>query len=161
MKMKKFPEVKMSEVAAVLACQKDDERLETLRQVVIRSLTDYYSTLVNSKVFMIAVDPVTSAQMSGRRFEIVNQLVHEKFSLWWNVPLVSYQEVEEMYNYWPSRIEKIKECKMLLEEFQWYHFMVRNRIKNTLSGIENEPVSLRGFLRAFFCVYKDLQQLRN
>lgn len=161
MNMKKFPEVKMREVAAVFACQKDDERLMMLRRVVIRSLTDYYSTFVNSKLFVIAVDPVTSAQTAGRRFEIVNQLVHDKFSLWWNVSLVSTEDICKSYAYWQGRIGRIKECEMLLDEFPWYHFMTRNSIKEALSKIENEPVSLRGFLRVCLYLYKDLRQVKN
>ena len=161
MNMKKFPEVKMREVAAVFACQKDDERLMMLRRVVIRSLTDYYSTLVNSKLFVIAVDPVTSAQMAGRCFEIVSQLVNEKFSLWWNVPLVFTEDTYRSFEYWQGRIEKIKEYQLLLDEFPWYHFMTRNSIKGVLQNIENEPVSLRVFLRACFYLHKDLRSVKN
>ena len=161
MKMKKFPEVKMSEVAAVLSCQNDDERLIMLRKVVIRSLMDYYSMALCTKVFMIAVDPVTSAQMAGQRHALISQRVREKFSLWWNVPLVSSQEMEGMYNHWQSRIEKMDECKILLDVFNWYHFKVRIRIHKTLRTIENETVSLRSFLRVCFYLYSDLQQVKK
>ncbi len=160
MNMKKFPEVKMREVAAVFACQKDDERLKLLRQVVIRSLMDYYAVPVNLKMFIVAADPVTSAQMAGLRFDLVTQIVRKKFPLWWNVSLVSTEDVCKSYAYWQGRIARIKEYQRLLDEFPRYHILSRRRIKEAVAGIENEPVSLRGFLRVCFYLYKDLRQSR-
>lgn len=156
--MKKFPEVKMSEVAAVLSCQKDEERLQVLKQVVIRSLTDYYSENLCAKCFIFAVDPITSVQVAGRRHALITKRVREKFSLWWNVPVVHSQEIEEMYGYWQSRIEKINEYKNLLRVFNWYHFMVRYRINEALQNVESEAISLRRFLQACFCQFAYLQR---
>lgn len=157
--MNKFPEVRMRDVVAVLSCQNDEERVLVLKKIVMRSLTDYYSAAIGMKLFILAVDPVTSAQVAGQRCFLVKQRVHENFSLWWNVPSLPSETLQKYYEYFQERKEKIQEYKMLLEMFHWYHFMIRSRIKSAMAEVENEPISLRNFLRVCFYQYQGLNSL--
>lgn len=153
--MNKFPKVRMNEIAAVLSCQSDEERLLMLRQVVIRSLTDYYADAIYAKVFILSGDPVTSAQMAGCCCGLITKLVKEKISFWWKHRCFDSYAIVQTDVYLCKQIAKMNEYKMLLDNFAWYHWLSRYSVYKALASVENEPVSLREFLNVYFYKYQN------
>ena len=153
--MKKFPKVRMNEIAAVFSYPSDEERLLMLRQVVVRSLTDYYADIMYAKVFILAGDPVTSAQMAGCCCDLITKLVKEKIAFWWRNKCYDRYLASLTDGYLRQQIAKMYEYKMLLDNFAWYHLVSRYSVYKALASIENEQVSLREFLNVYFYKYQN------
>lgn len=148
-----FPKVFMKEVFDVVAVNGQVDYLQKAKNVLERSLLDYYAGFSQNKVYILSVDPVTSAQMARYNYQLLQDKVYRTLPEWLEKFCCNNAQVETLQHDVEKKMERFAFYHELLEQTKWYHFCVRAKISESINQLECEEISLQKFVCLILYLY--------
>lgn len=142
----KYPKVFMKDVFDVISVKEQSDFLRKVRRVLERSLLDYYASFSQNRIYVFAVDPVTSAQMARYNYQLLLKKVHQILPEWLEENSCGNFHGETFNKNVEKKLEKITFYYEFLKQTSWYHFCVRAKIKENIEQLEYEEISLQCFV---------------
>ncbi len=138
----------MVEIAAVLAAQEQgqDVFVEKLKTVFETCLIDYYAGFWRNRYPVLALDPMTAAQIASYHYKNLLKKVSQDKLKWLARFLDDFQWSREKYAAWMEKLHLINVYRADLSCLSWSQPRLKSFIRQHLDSVENERVSLQEFL---------------